>query len=242
EMHFAHYGGFTFLVFITWIFVQRYVSMNKQMIEAEVNERVRIARDLHDEVGPRLTEIKMVSESFREKRNLTELEKTKLDELSAATDKVVSTFGEIVWALNPTNDSLEEFGSYLSQSAINFLQKADIKCRIDIPPVFPQTKISYEVRRNIIMAVKESLHNIVKHADASIVTMQMTATKNDLLISIVDDGRGFDINNTRKYGHGLKNIEQRIKSVSGKYSIETKIGNGTTTKMEVPLTLNTLFE
>lgn len=242
EMQFAHYGGFTFLVFIAWIFVQRYVTMNKQMLDAQVNERVRIARDLHDEVGPRLTEIKMVSESIREKSILTKLEKIKLEELSEAADKVTSTFGEIVWALNPTNDSLEEFGSYLSQSAINFLQKANIRCRIDIPPVFPITKISYEVRRNIIMAVKESLNNIVKHADASLVTMQLSVTKNELHVTIVDDGRGFDINNIRKYGHGLKNIERRIKSIGGKFSIETKIGNGTTTKMEVPLTLNVLFE
>ncbi len=241
EMQFAHYGGFTFLVFIAWIFVSRYIKMNKQMILAQVNERTRIARDLHDEIGSRLTEIKMVSESFKQRSNLTEDEQAKLEELSSASDEVVSTFGEIVWALNPTNDSLEEFGSYLSQSAINFLQKANIRCRIDIPPVFPKTKISYEVRRNIIMAVKESLNNIVKHADASLVTMQLTVTKNDLLVSIVDDGCGFDINNTRKYGNGLKNIERRIKSVNGKYSVETRIDIGTRIKMEVPLQINTAF-
>lgn len=241
EMQFAHYGGFTFLVFIAWIFITRYIEMNKQMIDAQVNERVRIAQDLHDEVGPRLTEIRMVSESFKESGSLSEREKIKLEELSEASDRVVSTLGEIVWALNPTNDTLEEFGSYLSQSAINFLQKADIRCRIDIPPLFPNEKISYEVRRNIIMAVKESLNNIVKHADASLVTMQLTVTKNDLLVSIVDDGCGFDITNTRKYGNGLKNIERRIKSINGSYSIDTKFNAGTRIKMEVPLHINTAF-
>ncbi len=241
EMQFAHYGGFTFLIFIAWIFISRYIEMNKQMILAQVNERTRIARDLHDEIGSRLTEIKMVSESFKQRNNLTEDEQTKLEELSSASDEVVSTFGEIVWALNPTNDTLEEFGSYLSQSAINFLQKANVRCRIDMPPVFPETKISYEVRRNIILAVKESLNNIVKHADASLVTMQLTVTKNDLLVSIVDDGCGFDSNNTRKYGNGLKNIERRIKSIHGSYSINTKINEGTRIKMEVPLQINNLF-
>lgn len=241
EMQFAHYGGFTFLIFIAWIFVSRYIQMNKQMILAQVNERTRIARDLHDEIGSRLTEIKMVSESFKQRSNLTEDAQAKLEELSSASDEVVSTFGEIVWALNPTNDTLEEFGSYLSQSAINFLQKADIRCRIDIPPVFPQTKISYEVRRNIIMAVKESLNNIVKHADASLVTMQLTVTKNDLFVSIVDDGCGFDITNTRKYGNGLKNIKRRIKSIDGSYSIDTKFNAGTRIKMEVPLQINNAF-
>ncbi|MFA6596494.1 MAG: sensor histidine kinase [Ignavibacteriaceae bacterium] len=241
EMQFAHYGGFTFLVFIAWIFITRYIEMNKQMIDAQVNERVRIAQDLHDEVGPRLTEIRMVSESFKESGSLTEREKIKLEELSEASDRVVSTLGEIVWALNPTNDTLEEFGSYLSQSAINFLQKANIKCRIDIPPLFPNEKISYEVRRNIIMAVKESLNNIVKHADASLVTMQLRGTKTDLLVSIVDDGCGFDITNTRKYGNGLKNIERRIKSINGSYSIDTKFNAGTRIKMEVPLQINTAF-
>ncbi|MDP3148414.1 MAG: sensor histidine kinase [Ignavibacteria bacterium] len=241
EMQFAHYGGFAFLVFIAWIFIARYVEMNKQMIDAQMNERVRIAQDIHDEVGPRLTEIRMVSESIKSNTCLTVDEQKKLEELSEASDKVISTFSEIIWALNPTNDTLEEFASYLTQNAINFLQKADIRCRIDIPPLFPNKKISYEVRRNIIMAVKESLNNIVKHADASLVTMQLTVTKNDLLVLIVDDGCGFDINNTRKYGNGLKNIERRIKSVNGKYSVETRIDIGTRTKMEVPLQINTAF-
>lgn len=238
EMQFAHYGGFAFLLFTAWIFVFRYIEMNKKMIKAQVNERVRIARDLHDEVGPRLTEIKMVGESFNSRDNLTEDEKAKINELTYATDKVVSTFGEIVWALNPTNDTLEEFGSYLSQRGINFLQKANIKCRIDMPPVLPQKKISYEVRRNILMAISEILNNIVKHADASLVTIAFNYIGNKLEIVIEDDGHGFDIHNTRKYGNGLKNIESRIKSIGGSYSINTMIDTGTVIKMEIPLGLN----
>ncbi len=242
EMQFAHYGGFAVLICTAWIFINRYITMNKQMQLAQVNERNRIARDLHDEVGPRLTEIKMVSENIKEKITLAEDEIIILDELSLAAEKVVSTLSEIVWALNPTNDTLEEFGSYLSQRAINFLQKADIRCRIDIPPVLPDKKTSYEMRRNILMIMNEVLNNIVKHADASIVTIQLSVKKDDLFILITDDGRGFDIDNIRKYGNGLKNIERRIKSIDGKYSIETKISAGTAIKMEVPLSFNHLFE
>ena len=241
EMRFAHYGGFAFLVFIAWILVSRYIQMNRQMILAQVNERTRIARDLHDEIGPRLTEIKMVSDSVKSTNNLNEDEHAKLEELSFAADKVAYTFGEIVWALNPTNDTLEEFGSYLSQRTINFLQKADIRCRIDIPPLLPDKKISYEIRRNILMVVNEVLNNIVKHADASLVTIQLSVKKDDLFILITDDGRGFDIDNTRKYGNGLKNIGRRIKSINGKYSIETRIDIGTRIKMEVPLQINNAF-
>jgi len=182
EMQYAHYGGFLFLTFIGWILLLRYIEMNKMMILAQVNERTRIAQDLHDEVGPRLTEIKMVSESVKNISSLSQEEQRKVDELSAATNKVVSTLSEIVWALNPTNDTLEEFAGYVSQTAINFLQKADIRCRIDMPPEFPEMKISYEVRRNILMAVSESLNNIAKHADASLVTIQITMRKTWLTI------------------------------------------------------------
>ncbi len=241
EMRFAHYGGFAFLLSITWILVARYVKMNKQMLLAQVNERARIAQDLHDDVGPRLTEIKMVGESIKSIKNLTAEEQIKLDELSAAADEVVSTLSEIVWVLNPTNDTLEEFGCYLSQNAIDFLHRAGVKCRLDIPPVFPGKKISYEVRNNILMAVKESLNNIVKHAGASVVTITMSLEQNYFLVAIADDGMGFDINCTRKYGNGLKNMERRIKGIQGTFAIETKLNCGTTIKFEVPLETNKLF-
>ncbi len=235
EMRFAHYGGFAFLIFIAWIFVYRYNEMNKQMLLTQLNERTRIAQDLHDEVGPRITEIKMICEDVKTRTNYSGPHEIILNEIIEAANKVVSSVSEIVWVLNPTNDTLEEFCSHLSQSAIDFLHKAEIRCRINMPPVFPDIKISYEVRRNILMAVKESLNNIVKHADASLASIQLSILGQNLFIVITDDGRGFVINNTRKYGSGLKNIRKRINSINGFCTIETKINFGTKIKIEVPL-------
>lgn len=241
EMHFAHYGGFAFLIFIAWILVTRYVEMNRKMLLAQNNERTRIARDLHDEIGPRLTEFKMTGENVKAIKNLTDEDSNLLNELSAAANEVASMLGEIVWLLNPTNDTLEEFCGYLSQYAINFLQKADVRCRIEMDPAFPDAEISYEVRHNILMAFKESLNNIVKHADASLVMVHISVKAGSLFIIVKDDGHGFNETEVRKYGHGLKNIEKRMKNINGSCSIESNSSMGTIIKMKAPFVQEMLF-
>lgn len=235
NMQFAHYGGFVFLVFLTWMLVSRYIRMNRQLLQVQIDERQRIARDLHDEIGPRLTEIKIINENIKKNYSLPDKLQSEIDELSSAANKVANTFGEIVWALNPANDTLEEFANYLSQNTINFLEKTEIKCRIDLPPIFPVISIHYDILRNIVLTVKEVLNNIVKHSSASVVNMTLNFDENILHLTIADNGKGFDKNNIRKYGNGLINIERRIKNINGILTIDTQKENGTIIKIEVPI-------
>jgi signal transduction histidine kinase len=235
EMRFAHYGGFGFLIVMAWILISRYIKMNRQMLLAQVNERTRIARDLHDEVGPRLTEIKIVSERGKSRSQLSAEEQANAEELSSTVDTVVSTLSEIVWALTPTNETLEELGTYLGQYAIDFLRKPDIRCRLALPPELPSLHVSYDVRRNIVLAVKESLNNIVKHADASLVTLTLNIEEQMLEVIIQDDGHGFDLATARQYGNGLKNIHRRIESIGGTVTIDSTLNIGTTTNILLPL-------
>jgi len=235
NMQYAHYGGFVFLVFLTWMLVSRYFRMNRQLLQVQIDERQRIARDLHDEIGPRLTEIKIINENIKKNYSLPDKLQNELDELSSAANKVANTFGEIVWALNPANDTLEEFANYLSQNTINFLEKTEIKCRIELPPIFPAIPIHYDILRNIVLTVKEVLNNIVKHSSASVVNMTLNFDENILRLTIADNGKGFDKNNIRKYGNGLINIEGRIKNINGILTIDTQKENGTIIKIEVPI-------
>ena len=200
-------------------------------------ERLRIARDLHDEIGSRLTEIRLVSEMTK-RSNISEYNiAEKLEEISSASENVVKTFSEIVWSLNPQNDSLENLASFIGQISTEFLSKADIRCRLEYPPEFTPYNISSKVRHNIIMTVKELLNNIIKHADASIVTITISTDEKTLLIMIRDNGKGFDINNVRKYGNGLKNIQKRIEGIGGEFILESIPDNGTMSKVFLPLNL-----
>ncbi|OGU65982.1 MAG: hypothetical protein A2X62_08200 [Stygiobacter sp. GWC2_38_9] len=198
-------------------------------------ERLRIARDLHDEIGSRLTEIRLVSEMAKQKNVSANDVLEKLEEISSASENVVTTFSEIVWSLNPKNDSLENLASFIGQCSTEFLGKADIRCRLDFPPELPGYNIPSEVRHNIILAVKELMNNIVKHADASIASIVLSTDEEALSITVKDNGRGFDMSNVRMFGNGLKNIQRRIESIGGKVTMESVIDNGTTTRIILPL-------
>jgi signal transduction histidine kinase len=199
----------------------------RNIILSREEERLRIARDLHDEVGSRLTEIRLVSELANDETERGSSLKDKLKELSAATEDIVSTFSEIVWSLNPKNDSLEDMAVYVGQRAIDFLAKANIHCRLDLPPEFPALKIDSQARHHLIMAIKETLNNIVKHADASLVMMSIVLENDTLTIMIADDGRGFDASAARKDGNGLANIRKRMENIGGTAFIESVPFQGT---------------
>ncbi len=230
-------------VLIIVIFVIRYIILKRvreRIIQSEheaamERERLRIARDLHDEIGSRLTEIRLVSEMTKQistgNKNISE----KLEEISSASENVVSTFSEIVWSLNPKNDSLEDLASFLGQFSTEFLNKADIRCRLEFPFELPNYNVSSEFRHNTIMALKELMNNVVKHADASVVTIKLSADETNLLIVVKDNGHGFDMNNVRMFGNGLKNIHRRIESINGQVTMESVIDEGTTTKIVFPI-------
>jgi signal transduction histidine kinase len=230
-----HIGGICLFFFITWIIISQYVEMNRKVITTRERERERIARDLHDEIGPRLTQIKMVSEMVSQKVVPGEELREKLEELSFASDNAFSSFREIVWALNPGNNTLEELGTYLGQYASEFLSAAHISCRLGLPSEFPRLEIPYDIRRNIIMAVKESLNNVVKHAGAMVVKVEVNVVDGKLNIRIIDNGCGFAIDKANRYGNGLKNIHYRIDNFGGKVTIESEINHGTTISLFIPI-------
>ncbi|MFA7419209.1 MAG: two-component regulator propeller domain-containing protein [Melioribacteraceae bacterium] len=209
--------------------------MKSEHEAAMERERLRIARDLHDEIGSRLTEIRLVSEMAKQKNISSNDIFEKLEEISSASENVVTTFSEIVWSLNPKNDSLENVASFLGQISTEFLSKAGIRCRLDFPPELPGYNIPSEARHNIILAVKELMNNIVKHSGASIATIELSTDEKDLSIIVKDNGCGFGMSNVRTFGNGLKNIQRRIESIGGNVTMESIIDKGTTTKINLPL-------
>jgi signal transduction histidine kinase len=145
---------------------------------------------------------------------------------------MIDKMGEIVWALNEKNDSLSDLLSYTRVYAMEYLTQNDITCNIASPENFPSTFVTGEMRRNIFLTVKEALHNIVKHAKASSVNINMS-TGDKIIISIADNGIGLDENNARPFSNGIYNMHKRIREIGG--VIEIKNNNGTIVSFEVPL-------
>jgi signal transduction histidine kinase len=147
---------------------------------------------------------------------------------------MVEKMGEIVWALNEKNDTLADLIAYTRSYAVDYLSNNNINCDVHTPTDLPSTFVDGETRRNIFLSVKEGLHNVVKHAEATSVVFTVQLT-NEFQITIHDNGKGIDWANIRKFSNGLENIRKRMHDIKGKVAFEQQ--NGTKIALTVPLPL-----
>jgi len=206
-----------------------------QQEQAMERERMRIARDLHDELGSSLTQISMLCDlgpsAASGGERLKKLEK-RVQTISTVSIHTVRSLDEIVWAVNPRNDSLRSLVLYLTEFARELLEDTDIDCRFLIAEDLPQASLPPDLRHNIFLAVKEALHNALKHSRATKVTLGAKAVGRQVEISLQDNGAGFDLATVRA-GNGLANMRQRIEALGGRFVVETNPGQGTTVRLTV---------
>jgi signal transduction histidine kinase len=209
--------------------LQRVMLEKKQAIE---KERTRIATDMHDDLGAGLSQIKFLSEAIGMKRQKHLPIEEEVSSIRSFSDEMIDKMGEIVWALNEKNDTLNDLLSYTRSYAVEYLAQNGINCHVDEPENIPQTDLTGEFRRNIYLTAKEALHNIVKHAQASEVWIQIAIEKR-LTIKINDNGIGLDHSTPNSFGNGLMSMKNRIEELRGSFEIKSK--NGTEIIIRVPL-------
>lgn len=209
----------------------RHEKLKLEKEQAVDQERARISSDMHDDLGSGLSTIRLLSEIA--KRKIQDTSQTReIERISEAAGELVDKMSEIIWAMNSSNDSLENLIAYMRSFAADFLEHAHITHQFYIPESIPNIKLSGGTRRNIYLAVKESLHNVVKHAQATEVVIQIEMHKN-MTIMIKDNGKGFDQEKVRLFGNGLKNIQKRMQAVGGQADITSH--NGTIVLLDIPL-------
>ena len=218
-----------------WLFYRN--KLHKQLISLEKKqaiekERTRIATDMHDDMGAGLSRIKVLSETIKFENQKGILDPGHLQKISSYSEEMMEKMGEIVWALNQRNDSMNDLLGYTRSYAVDYLTTHDINCHFHAPTEHPEIFASGEMRRNIFLSVKEVLHNIVKHAEASSVDITITINK-ELFILIHDNGKGINLENTRKFGNGLNNIKKRMAEIGG--SAKFKKESGTSVLLQVSL-------
>ncbi len=209
---------------------ERSVLEKKQAVE---KERTRIATDMHDDLGAGLSRIKFLSETIGLKKQQEQPIDEDINKIRGYAHEMIDKMGEIVWALNEKNDTLSDLLSYTRSYSVEYLVQNGIECIVNMPQTLPSRFVSGEFRRNIYLTVKEALHNVVKHAQATRAIIKIEAST-QLHISIADNGIGFDKNNTRPFSNGLPNMKKRIQEIGG--GINFINGNGTTVDIVVPLT------
>lgn len=196
-------------------------------------ERLRISRDIHDNVGSRLTEIILLSElAQRNQTKAGELE-MHVGRLSKVAREVVRDLDEIVWAVNPNNDFLDNVADYICGYVEDFLGMTSIRFRVDVAEDVPHQPLSSAARHNLLLVIKEALNNVVKHSAATEVWVRAKTDNGDVTFEIEDNGKGFEQHD--RLGNGLGNMETRTKEVGGRFDLESCCGAGTRVRVTLPL-------
>jgi signal transduction histidine kinase len=203
--------------------------------QAMEQERARIAQDLHDELGSDITEIGMLAARAKSIAS-TEQERTGyLGQMTQKARQMVDALEEIVWAMNPTHDSLESLVSYFRFFAERFLGLANISWLFDETPCSERYPIDSRRRHELFLAFKEALTNIVRHSGATHVRISLQVERTQLRLTIADDGRGFSVAEHNKGMDGISNMHARIEKLGGWFDLQSEQGHGTTLHFFVPL-------
>lgn len=204
----------------------------KQMLE---QERVRIAMDLHDDIGGNLTALSLMTSLLKEK-DFPETDRMLIGKIGEASDQMVQDMNEIVWALNITNDSLISLISYIRQYVSSRLTAAGMILEISEPISYPETFVSGRTRRNVFMIVKEIINNAIKYSGSSKIDIKISLDKT-LRITISDNGKGIPEELTRQAvkggGNGVNNIKKRAEMLNAVVTFKNE--KGLTVIIDLPL-------
>ena len=216
-----------------WRRMKRQVQDLERLRDLE-QERFRIAQNIHDDLGARVTEIALLSSSAQMKPNLSAEARAEFGTVSRLTSELVQALYETVWAVNPKDDHLDSLASFVCQMANQMCVQAQLRCRLEIPDLPADVPVASPIRHNVIMAVKEAIHNVIKHGHASEIQISIQQTGRVLTLQISDNGCGFNPAVTL-HGNGLDNMERRMRSLQGSCLVVSQPGAGTKVTFEFPL-------
>jgi signal transduction histidine kinase len=201
--------------------------------------RTRLARDLHDDMGSTLSTINILSNMALKKADSDhKTAKEYMSRISNNSSRMMEAMDDIVWSINPVNDNMRKVAARMKEFAGNSLEAQDINYIFHIDEDAKDLGFDMETRRGIFLIFKEAINNILKYAQATEVSISMQVQKKWFVITIADNGIGFDPNKqvAAHRGNGLKNMHKRAEGMNGgKLNIETALGKGTTLLLKIPL-------
>lgn len=221
---------------MAWAFSVR--RLRRQVARARTarsleRDRLRIARDMHDDIGARLTHLALLADRAHA---TSAAAGDLLPRLAGHARSTVAALDQIVWAVNPRHDTLGSFIDYVCHFATEYFAAAGLVCRFEMKPHDRGAVVPFSIRHPLLMAVKETLQNIVKHAEAHRVTLAIHSTATGIGIAITDDGRGLDpVKTASPHQDGLANMKARLAELKGACTIESPASGGTRVLLTVPL-------
>jgi len=203
-----------------------------RLIELE-RVRTRIASDLHDDIGASLSQISILSEVARRRAGDVDGLEKPLADIAGASRELLASMGDIVWSVNPQRDRLRDLLQRMRRFATDVFTARNIEFQFHAPETELEGKLDPDMRRQVFLIFKESVNNIVRHSDCRQVEIEFAVEKSGLMLSVRDDGKGFDATQAPT-GNGLASMRQRAASLNGSLEITMDGDQGTRVTLRVP--------
>ena len=203
--------------------------------EALEKDRSRIARDLHDQLGASLTQVALLGEMVEGDKDQPAEVENHARQISQTARDITHVLDEIVWAVNPQNDTLDSLVTYVCKYAQDYLALADLRYRLDVPSTLPASPLRPEIRHNVFLAAKEAITNVVRHAQAKSVWLRLKLEPGRFTLEIEDDGCGLPDADKPSTRNGLKNMRKRMEEAGGAFAISPTPEHGTIVRLTAPL-------
>ncbi len=210
------------------------VLIHKKEQQLLHRERARIARDIHDDIGTRVTQLVLQGEVTRSELPSGSKTRKQLERISEEAREVLQAMDEILWAINPRRDTLQEFATFVCGHTQAFLKPTSIQCVLDVEPAMSAVAFDLPFRRSLLLAVKEALNNAVKHSEATELLLQIRRQGLGLTVAVQDNGKGFDLRQIKSERNGLTNMNQRLEEVGGNCRLTSEPGKGCRVEFNIP--------
>jgi signal transduction histidine kinase len=214
------------------LLINRYRVMNRIKRQLELEQmRQTISRDLHDDIGSALSSINILSKVAQEEKGGNT--QSYLERIGDQSARMMETMSDMVWSINPRNDSLEQISIRMREFANEILDTGNIEFEF-IEKVPGGIIINSDKRRNLFLIFKEAINNAAKYSNALQLKISLVQTHQHLHLTVSDNGKGFDETKVRT-GNGLRNLRERATEVGGTLNIKSELGKGTEVELRMPI-------
>ncbi len=215
----------------TWFYI-RQTRLKRELAARDLRDR--ISRDLHDEIGSTLSSISFFSEYIREKTEGQPEVSLFADRIAQSARDTMENMSDIVWAVNPSNDRLEDILKRMEQFATRITESGHVQLTFSAQISDQQRRLNMHQRRNLYLIFKEAVNNAMKYAGAQHLTVTLKDDQQAVVLEVIDDGKGFEMD-AKKDGNGLHNMKKRAAEASGTITLKSAPGAGTAIRLELPL-------
>jgi ligand-binding sensor domain-containing protein/signal transduction histidine kinase len=243
-------ASFIFLTAVVVAIAVRFISHRRlqkrlyalEQSQAMARERMRIAQDMHDEIGSKLARISFLSAGLNNELGEARTGSEKAGAIADTSRDLLQSLDQMVWAVNPRNDTLENLVAYFGYYATEYFQNTSVQCDVRLPQRVPPVPLSAEVRHNMLLAFEEALGNALKHSRATAVAVEIKFESQALEITISDNGIGFDVATSAfiteakggRSRQGLFGMKQRLQMVGGECRLSSS-ASGTRVTLGMPV-------